>query len=64
MLDFLAVLFIVLGGKFSGNLAVEGGKVGFELLQFAFLPPDFSDDAFKRRNIGFEFGGTFLMLGN
>ncbi len=27
----------MLWSKFGGNLAVEGGKVGFELFQFIFL---------------------------
>ena len=37
--DFIAVFFIVFGSKFGGNLAVEGGKFGFELLQFVLFAP-------------------------
>ena len=37
--NFLAVLFIVLRSKFSGNFAVEDGKFGFELLQFVLFAP-------------------------
>ena len=32
MFHFLTVLFVMLGRKFGGDLTVEGGKVGFELL--------------------------------
>ena len=37
--DFLAVLFIMVGRKFGGDLAVESCKVGFELLQFFLFAP-------------------------
>ena len=33
-LNFLAVLFLLLWSEGGGDFAVEGGKVGFELLQF------------------------------
>ena len=62
--DFLAVFFIMLRRKFSGNLAVKGGKFGFELLQFVLFAPWLRDDGFEVGNIGFEFGGMFLILGD
>ena len=50
--------------QFSGNLAVEGGKFGFELLQLIFLAPRLGDDCFKLGNIGFEFCRPLLILGD
>lgn len=52
------------GSKFGGNLAVKGGKVGFELLQFIFFAPRLRDYGFELWNIGFEFGCPFLILGD
>ena len=39
LLILCAVILIVFRCKFSGNLAVEGGKFGFELLQLILLTP-------------------------
>jgi len=51
-LDFLTVCgFIMFWSQFSGDLAVEGGRLGFEGFQFVFLAPSLGDD-------GFEFGGA------
>ncbi len=63
-LDFLVFIFIMLGSKFGGNLAVESGKVGFELLQFFLFAPRLRDDGFELGNIGFEVGSPFLILGD
>lgn len=52
----IAVIFFFLGGEGGGNLAVEGGKLGFELLQLVLLAPCLCDDCFELGNIGFEFG--------
>ena len=62
--DFLAVLLLFLGRKFGGNFAVEGGKIGFKLLQFVLFAPRLRYDGFKLGNIGFEFGGAFFILGD
>ena len=62
--NFFAVLVIVLRSKFSGNLAIKGGEVGFELLQLIILAPLFGDDGFELGNVGFEFGGSLLVLGD
>ena len=60
--DFLAVLLLFLGR--GSNLAVEGGKIGFKLLQFVLFAPRLRYDGFKLGNIGFEFGGAFFILGD
>ncbi|WP_289873391.1 hypothetical protein [uncultured Duncaniella sp.] len=39
------------GYQFGGDLAVEGGKLGFELLQLVLIAPSLGDD-------GFELGGA------
>jgi len=36
----------------GGNLAVEGGKFGFMLLQFGLLAPRLRDNGFELGNIG------------
>ena len=51
--DFLTVLFIMLGSKFGGNFAVEGGKFGFQRFQLILLAPRLCDDGFEMGNIGF-----------
>ena len=56
LLDFLAILFIVLRNKFGCNLAVEGSEVGFELLQFILLAPRLLDDGFEVGNSQFACG--------
>lgn len=53
LLVLFAVLFIVLRSKFGGYLAVEGGEVGFELLQFVLFAPQFGYDGFELGNILF-----------
>ena len=62
--DFLAVLFIMLGSKFSGNLAVESGEVGFQRFQLVFLAPLLGDDGFELGDVSFQFSGSFLVLGD
>ncbi len=62
LLVFLAVLFFFLWSEGGGDLAVEGGEVGFELLQLVLFAPLLGYDGFKLGYVGFEFGGAFLVL--
>lgn len=57
--DFLAILFIVLGGKFNRYLPVECSKFGFQLILLSLW---LCDDGFEQRNILSHFFGTFLIL--
>jgi hypothetical protein len=62
-LVFLVILFLVLGIKDGGYFAVESGNIGFELFQLVFLTPCHCHDGFRvLGNVGFEFGGAFLVL--
>ena len=52
MVDSHAVVRHFVGGSESGgDLAVEGGEFGFELLQLVLIAPSLGDD-------GFELGGA------
>ena len=59
---FFAVLFLILGSKGSGDLAVEGGKFGFKGFKFVFFAPCARQDGFKGRHIDTFFIGTFPVL--
>ena len=39
LLVLFAVIFLFLGSESDGDFAVEGGKLGFELLQLVLLAP-------------------------
>ena len=48
MVGYHAVaLYFVSGCKGGGYLAVEGGKLGFELLQLVLIAPSLGDDGFE-----------------
>ena len=61
-LDFLAVLFIMLGCEFGGDFAVEYGKFGFQRFQFILLTPRLCDDGFEQRHILPHLLDMFLIL--
>ena len=50
---FVLSVFFVLFDGFEGelDLAVEGGKIGFELFELVFLFPRFFDDFLKDGNV-------------
>ena len=58
------VILIVFGSEGGGDFAVEGGEFGFELFQLVFLAPCLGNDGFKLGDVGFESGGSFLILGD
>ena len=60
-LDFLAVLFIMLGGKLGGDLVVEDGKFGFQRFQLILLAPCAGGDSLECRQIHTEFFRMFLI---
>ena len=41
---------------------IEGGEVGFELLQLVLFAPLLGYDGFELGYVGFEFGSAFLVL--
>ena len=58
---FAEVLFFLFGGKFGGNLLVEGGKLRFEGFQLVLLAPCAGGDSLKCRQIHTEFFRMFLI---
>ena len=59
-----AIIFLMFGSEGGGDLAVKGGEFGFEGFQFVFFASRLGDDGFELGNIGFEFCGAFLILGD